>query len=64
LHESAYDKERRFRGFPKEADAFWRSDWTYLATTRVQHIDATEADVKGLTLPKRVIENARRVFRP
>jgi predicted TIM-barrel fold metal-dependent hydrolase len=55
-------------GFSKEADAFWRSDWTYLATTRVQHIDAIEADVKGLALPKRVIdkiyhENARRVFR-
>jgi predicted TIM-barrel fold metal-dependent hydrolase len=56
-------------GFPKEADAFWRSDWTYLATARVQHIDAIEADVKGLALPKPVVdkiyyENARRVFLP
>jgi hypothetical protein len=54
-------------GFPKEADAFWRSDWTYLVTTRLQHIDAIEADVKGLALPKRVVdkiyyENARRVL--
>jgi predicted TIM-barrel fold metal-dependent hydrolase len=53
--------------FPKEADAFWRSDWTYLATARVQHIDAILADVKGLALPKRVVDkiyygNAQRVF--
>ncbi|HWS67503.1 MAG TPA: amidohydrolase family protein [Steroidobacteraceae bacterium] len=53
--------------FPKEADAFWRSDWTYLATTSVQHVDAIEADVQGLALPKRVVDkiyygNARRVF--
>jgi predicted TIM-barrel fold metal-dependent hydrolase len=53
--------------FPQEADAFWRSDWTYLATSAVQHIDAIEADVKGLALPKRVVDkiyykNARRVF--
>jgi hypothetical protein len=54
-------------GIAAEADAFWRSDWTYLATTRSQHIDAIEADVEGLALPKQVIdkiyyENARRVF--
>ena len=54
-------------GIAAEADAFWRSDWTYLATSRVQHIDAIEADVKGLALPKRVVDkiyflNARRVF--
>jgi predicted TIM-barrel fold metal-dependent hydrolase len=53
--------------FSKEADAFWRSDWAYLATTTVQHIDAIGADVKGLALPKRVVDkiyyvNARRVF--
>jgi predicted TIM-barrel fold metal-dependent hydrolase len=55
--------------FPKEADAFWRSDWSYLATANMQHIDAIEADVTGLALPKRVIDkiyylNARRVFLP
>lgn len=53
--------------FPEEADAFWRSDWSYLATSEVQHIDAIKADVRGLALPKPVIDkiyysNARRVF--
>jgi hypothetical protein len=50
-----------------EADTFWRSDWRYLATSEVQPIDAIKADVKGLALPKPVIDkiyyaNARRVF--
>ena len=54
--------------FVKEADEFWRSDWIYLATQKSQRIDAIGADVKGLALPKAVIdkiyyENARRVFR-
>jgi hypothetical protein len=54
-------------GIAAEADAFWRSDWTYLATFQVQHIDAIEADVKGLALPKPVVDkiyfgNARRIF--
>lgn len=53
--------------FSKEADAFWRSDWIYLATSSTQHIDAIKADVVGLALPKPVIDkiyyiNARRVF--
>jgi hypothetical protein len=53
--------------FEVEADGFWRSDWIYLATSDVQHIDAIKADVKGLALPKAVIDkiyysNARRVF--
>jgi Amidohydrolase len=53
--------------FPKGADAFWRSDWTYLATPSTQHVEAIEADVQGLALPKRVVDkiyyvNARRVF--
>jgi hypothetical protein len=53
--------------FPREADAFWRSDWLYLATADTQHIDAIEAEVKGLELPRKVIDkiyfgNARRVF--
>jgi predicted TIM-barrel fold metal-dependent hydrolase len=55
--------------FPKEADAFWRSDWIYLATPDTQRVNAIEADVKGLALPKGVIDkiyylNARRVFLP
>jgi N-acetylglucosamine kinase-like BadF-type ATPase len=53
--------------FAAEADAFWRSDWIYLATAGRQRIDAIKADVKGLALPKDVIDkiyysNARRVF--
>ncbi len=56
-------------GFAHEADAFWRSDWTYLATPDVQHVEAIAADVKGLALPKPVIDkifyaNARRIFLP
>ncbi len=54
--------------FSQEADAFWRSDWSYLATSAVQHIDALGADVVGLALPRGAIDkiyfaNARRVFR-
>jgi predicted TIM-barrel fold metal-dependent hydrolase len=53
--------------FPAEADAFWRSDWKYLATAEHQRIDAIKSDVKGLALPRSVIDkiysgNARRVF--
>lgn len=53
--------------FAAEADAFWRSDWIYLATSDTQHIEAIDSDVKGLALPRRVIDkiyysNARRVF--
>ncbi len=53
--------------FAKEADDFWRSDWAYLATATSQRIDAIAADVRGLALPRTVIDkiywhNARRVF--
>ena len=53
--------------FSTEAETFWRSDWVYLATSGRQHIDAIKAEVKGLALPKKVIDkvyyaNARRVF--
>jgi predicted TIM-barrel fold metal-dependent hydrolase len=53
--------------FATEADDFWRSDWIYLATARKQHIDAINADVDGLALPRTVIRkiyyaNARRFF--
>jgi predicted TIM-barrel fold metal-dependent hydrolase len=53
--------------FSAEADTFWRSDWIYLATSGRQRIEAIKANVKGLALPKRVIDkvyyaNARRVF--
>jgi predicted TIM-barrel fold metal-dependent hydrolase len=53
--------------FPKEADAFWRSDWIYLATAATQRIDAIDASVEGLALLRSVIDkiyygNAHRVF--
>jgi Amidohydrolase len=53
--------------FEQEADGFWRSDWLYLATSQVQHVDAINADVQGLALPKSIIDkiyyaNAHRVF--
>jgi hypothetical protein len=55
--------------FHHEAESFWRSDWIYLATSAVQHIDAIKADSKGLALPKAVIDkiyytNATRTFKP
>jgi hypothetical protein len=55
--------------FHHEADSFWRSDWVYLATSGVQHIDAIKADTKGLALPESVIDkmyyaNAMRTFKP
>lgn len=53
--------------FVAEADAMWRSDWRYLATPLRQHVDAIDADVQGLALPRGVIDkiyhdNAYRVF--
>ena len=53
--------------FAGEADRVWRSDWRYLATARSQRVDAINADVRGLALPKAVIDkiywvNARRFF--
>ena len=53
--------------FTEEADTFWRSDWVYLATSEVQPIEAIKSDVKGLALPRSVIDkiyysNAHRVF--
>ena len=53
--------------FAAEADAFWRSDWRYLATAGRQRIEAINTQVTGLALPKSVIDkiyyaNARRVF--
>lgn len=53
--------------FAAEADAFWRSDWSYLATADSQQVEAIRADVKGLALPRTVIDkiyftNARRLF--
>jgi len=53
--------------FAKEADDTWRSDWHYLATDGDQKVDAIGATVKGLALPRAVIDkiyyrNARRIY--
>ena len=53
--------------FGKEAADNWQSDWAYLATDSAQRVDAINATVVGLALPRAVIdkiyyENARRVF--
>jgi predicted TIM-barrel fold metal-dependent hydrolase len=66
-HARAQNPPSEGKPFRAEADEFWRSDWLYLATGDVQHIDAIKADVKGLALPKSVIDkiyysNAHRVF--
>lgn len=66
-HERAQNPPADGTPFETEADQFWRSDWLYLATAAVQHVDAIAADVKGLALPKSVIDkiyyaNAHRVF--
>jgi predicted TIM-barrel fold metal-dependent hydrolase len=54
--------------FAQEADSTWRGDWHYLATGGEQRVDAIGATVKGLALPRAVIDklydaNARRIFR-
>lgn len=51
----------------REAHEFWVSDWTYLATRESQYVAAIRSTVKGLALPRSVIDkiyyrNARRVF--
>jgi hypothetical protein len=66
-HQRAQNPPMDSAQFAVEADTFWRSDWIYLATSQVQPIDAIKSHVKGLALPRTVIDkiyysNARRVF--
>jgi hypothetical protein len=66
-HARAQNPPSDGKSFAAEADGFWRSDWVYLATGGVQHIEAIKADVTGLALPRSVIDkiyyaNAHRVF--
>jgi predicted TIM-barrel fold metal-dependent hydrolase len=54
--------------FKQEAHGFWTRDWRYLATGESQHVDVIKADVKGLALPRAVIDkiylaNAKKAFR-
>ncbi len=53
--------------FEADVDRNWRSDWRYLATPLTQHVDDLKADVKGLALPREVIDklydrNAERIY--
>jgi predicted TIM-barrel fold metal-dependent hydrolase len=53
--------------FKQEAHGFWTRDWRYLATDESQRVEMIKADVKGLALPRAVIDkiyllNAERVF--
>ena len=53
--------------FKQEAHAVWMRDWRYLATGESQRVEIIKADVKGLALPREVIDkvyygNARRAF--
>jgi predicted TIM-barrel fold metal-dependent hydrolase len=53
--------------FTRESQAFWQMDWRYLATTETQHVGDLHADIKGLALPRGVIEkiyygNAKRIY--
>ncbi|UNK41236.1 amidohydrolase [Luteimonas sp. S4-F44] len=55
--------------FRQAAHATWRSDWMFLATAQSQRIETIRADVRGLALPREVIDkvyyaNAMRVFAP
>lgn len=64
LTENPGDDKAEFR---KEAEAFWLSDWRYLATADSQTVEALHADIRGLALPRAVVEkiyyeNARRIY--
>jgi predicted TIM-barrel fold metal-dependent hydrolase len=53
--------------FETDVDRTWRSDWRYLATPLTQHVDDLKTDIKGLDLPREVIDklyygNARRIY--
>ncbi|HTU64348.1 MAG TPA: amidohydrolase family protein [Steroidobacteraceae bacterium] len=54
--------------FKREAHGFWTRDWRYLATDESQRVEIIKADVKGLALPRAVIDkiyyaNSKRAFR-
>jgi predicted TIM-barrel fold metal-dependent hydrolase len=54
--------------FKQEAHGFWTRDWRYLATDESQRVEIIKADVKGLALPRAVIDkiyygNSKKAFR-
>jgi predicted TIM-barrel fold metal-dependent hydrolase len=62
-----FDPGTQAAEFRKEAHAAWLSDWIYLATAETRRVDDIDADVRGLQLPRGVIDkvywsNARRTF--
>lgn len=62
-----FDPETQAAEFRKEAHAAWLSDWSYLATAETRRVDDIDADVRGLQLPRSVIDkiywsNARWTF--
>ena len=42
--------------FKREAHEVWMRDWRYLATPESQRVEVINADVKGLALPREVID--------
>jgi hypothetical protein len=54
--------------FKRSTHDVWSRDWRYLATDETQRVDMIKADVKGLALPRQVIDkifygNAKRTYR-
>jgi predicted TIM-barrel fold metal-dependent hydrolase len=53
--------------FKRSAHDVWTNDWRYLATAESQRVEIIKADVKGLALPRAVIDkifysNAKRAY--
>jgi predicted TIM-barrel fold metal-dependent hydrolase len=53
--------------FKQEVQKKWRQDWKYLSTSEVSQVPEVDGDVKGLALPKSIIDkvyrlNAQRFF--
>ena len=64
---SADEQPMSDRDFEADVDRTWRSDWRYLATPGSQRVEDIKADVKGLALPRQVIDklyygNAHRIY--
>lgn len=55
------------QAFKRQAHDVWLADWTYLATGETRRVDDIDADIRGLALPRSVIDkiyygNAKREF--
>jgi predicted TIM-barrel fold metal-dependent hydrolase len=64
---SADEQPMSDKDFEADVDRTWRSDWRYLATPLSQRVEDIKADVKGLALPREVIDklyygNAHRIY--